>query len=346
MYLDLEIQLLKQIQELKKRTNFIAIKSEYEAEGSDNAEIQYVQSLSKKLRIKHFVKIGGVEAKNDIYNWIKFGVDGIIAPMVESRFGMKKFISAIKDFKTSKKPYLAINIETKNAIENIIDILNEAKGNINGAKKSVEASGTNHSTDPESISWTTKETVRTTSFWLIVAAEFLIILTSGTIGFQIVPFLSDSGYSLKIAAAVWSISSLLNAFSNPLWGFLSDKYSPRILVLYALCTCIAVTTTFLIFDPHQAGIISSILWGASSGGLTILGGMLIARYFGRKSFGTISGITGPFQTCGLGLGPILGAILYNTTEEYTILFVSAICFYLIAATLFLFAKRPTRINAL
>ena len=220
------------------------------------------------------------------------------------------------------------------------------KGNINESKKSVEASGTNHSTDPENISWTTKETVRTTSFWLIVAAEFLIILTSGTIGFQIVPFLNDSGYSLKIAAAVWSISSLLNAFSNPLWGFLSDKYSPRKLVLYALCICIAVTTTFLIFDPRQAGIISSILWGASSGGLTILGGMLIARYFGRKSFGTISGITGPFQTCGLGLGPILGAILYNTTEEYTILFVSAICFYLIAATLFLFAKRPTRINAL
>ncbi|MCL0105636.1 MFS transporter [Dehalococcoidia bacterium] len=220
------------------------------------------------------------------------------------------------------------------------------KGNIDGAKKSVEASGTSHSANPEDISWTTKETVRTTSFWLIVAAEFLIILTSGTIGFQIVPFLSDSGYSLKIAAAVWSISSLLNAFSNPLWGFLSDKYSPRKLVLCALCICITVTTTFLIFDPHQAGIISSILWGASSGGLTILGGMLIARYFGRKSFGTISGITGPFQTCGLGLGPILGAILYNTTEEYTILFVSAICFYLIAAILFLFAKRPTRINAL
>ena len=217
---------------------------------------------------------------------------------------------------------------------------------IDGAKKSVETSGTSHSANLEDNSWTTKETVKTTSFWFIVAAEFLIILTSGTIGFQIVPFLSDSGYSLKIAAAVWSISSLLNAFSNPLWGFLSDKYSPRKLVLYALCICIAVTTTFLIFDPRQAGIISSILWGASSGGLTILGGMLIARYFGRKSFGTISGITGPFQTCGLGLGPILGAILYNTTEEYTILFVSAICFYLIAAILFLFAKRPTRINAL
>tara|TARA_B100000427_G_C15518510_1_gene599274 strand:- start:3576 stop:4346 length:771 start_codon:yes stop_codon:yes gene_type:complete len=133
MYLDLEIQLLKQIQDLKKKANFIAIKSEYEAEGSDNAEIQYVQSLSKKLGIKHYVKIGGVEAKNDIYNCIKFGVDGIIAPMVESRFGMKKFISAVGEYKTIKKPYLAINIETKNAVENIVNILNESKGNIHGA---------------------------------------------------------------------------------------------------------------------------------------------------------------------------------------------------------------------
>ena len=188
--------------------------------------------------------------------------------------------------------------------------------------------------------------MRTKSFWLIVAAEFLIILTSGTIGFQIVPFLHDSGYSVSLAAIVWSISSLLNAFSNPLWGFLSDKYSPRKLVLNALCICIAVTSTFLIFDSHQTGVLSSILWGASSGGLTILGGMLIANYYGRKSFGTISGITGPFQTCGLGLGPTLGAILYNATEGYTILFMSAICFYLIAAILFLLAKRPARINAI
>ena len=217
---------------------------------------------------------------------------------------------------------------------------------LNGTKKPVGISDEGHSTNQKDISWTAKETVKTTSFWLIVAAEFLIILTSGTIGFQIVPFLNDSGHSLKVAAAVWSVSSLLNAFSNPLWGFLSDKYSPRKLVLYALGICITVTTTFLIFDPHNTGIISSILWGASSGGLTILGGMLIARYFGRKSFGTISGITGPFQTCGLGLGPTLGAILYNMTEEYTILFVSAIFSYLIAAILFLLVKRPTKINAL
>ena len=51
-------------------------------------------------------------------------MDGIIAPMVESRFGMKKFISAVGEYKTIKKPYLAINIETKNAVENIVNILN------------------------------------------------------------------------------------------------------------------------------------------------------------------------------------------------------------------------------
>ena len=91
MYLDIKNKLFKEIEDLKKFTNFFAIKAEYEAEGSDNNEIQFLRTLTKAANLKFFVKIGGVEAKNDIFNCIKIGVDGIIAPMVESRFGVFKF---------------------------------------------------------------------------------------------------------------------------------------------------------------------------------------------------------------------------------------------------------------
>ena len=41
--------------------------------------------------------------------------------------------------------------------------------------------------------WTASQASRTPAFWLIIAAESLVILMSGTINFQIVPYLRDIG---------------------------------------------------------------------------------------------------------------------------------------------------------
>ena len=162
--------------------------------------------------------------------------------------------------------------------------------------------------------WSAREAAKTFTLWAIVSAEFLIILTSGTIGFQLVPYLHESGLPISMAALAWTISTLLNAFSNPIWGFLSDIYSPRKLVLSAMPICLVVTSIFLLIDGGYPGFACVVIWGAASGGLNVLGGMIIANYFGRHSFGSISGIMGPFQIIGLGLGPIIGAITVSYTH--------------------------------
>ena len=73
--------------------------------------------------------------------------------------------------------------------------------------------------------WSAREAAKTFTLWAIVSAEFLIILTSGTIGFQLVPYLHESGLPISMAALAWTISTLLNAFSNPIWGFLCLLYT-------------------------------------------------------------------------------------------------------------------------
>ena len=188
--------------------------------------------------------------------------------------------------------------------------------------------------------WSAREAAKTFTLWAIVSAEFLLILTSGTIGFQLVPYLHESGLPISMAALAWTISTLLNAFSNPIWGFLSDIYSPRKLVLSAMPICLVVTSIFLLIDGGYPGFACVVIWGAASGGLNVLGGMIIANYFGRHSFGSISGIMGPFQIIGLGLGPIIGAIMYDATGGYMYLFAFAIITYLAATMLFFFAKPP------
>lgn len=190
------------------------------------------------------------------------------------------------------------------------------------------------------FSWHAGEAALTYSFWFIVIAESLMILMAGSFSFQIVPFLISSDVSPSVATVALSISSMLGAFVNPGWGFLSDKYPPRRLALIAtLVTGISMLLLLVISDGGALFFIV-IFWGTASGGLNILGSMMLAQYFGRGSYGSITGLVGPFQTGALGLGPTFGALLFNRTGGYTSLFIFALFAYGISLVLIYAARRP------
>lgn len=130
MYLSSQIELEKSINKLKKENNLIGVKSEFESEGSSIEDIARLKILATKVKTKLYVKIGGVEAKNDIYKCVELGVDGIIAPMVETKFGLIKFLESVESLNLKKKPELTINIETKSGYQNIDEIIKSCLGKI------------------------------------------------------------------------------------------------------------------------------------------------------------------------------------------------------------------------
>ena len=188
-------------------------------------------------------------------------------------------------------------------------------------------------------SWSAGEALATSAFWFIVSAEMLTILTSGTVGFQIVPFLVDSGISQPVAVIALSLSSLLGALVNPGWGVLADRYQPRLLATFAT---LATAAFFIPTAGGMGGFVVAIVWGIASGGLNVLGSMMLAQYFGRASYGTITGLTGPFQMAFLGLGPTFGALLYRATDGYSVIWFYALGAYALATLLIFSARRPTR----
>ncbi len=194
----------------------------------------------------------------------------------------------------------------------------------------------------EESSWTAGEAIRTSAFWLIVAAEMLTILTSGTVGFQVVPFLVDSEVPQPLAVAALSLSSLLGALVNPGWGILADMYQPRLLATFATLLAMFTTVFFIITGGGQSGFFAAIAWGTASGGLNVLGSMMLAQYYGRGSYGAITGLTGPFQMVFLGLGPTFGALLYEVTGSYSMLWFYALGAYGAAAVLIFIARKPHR----
>lgn len=149
----IEKLLYTQLCELRNNYNLQGIKAEFEAEGSNFRDVMRLRRLTSSAGVKLYLKIGGVEALRDLKDAIEIGVDGVIAPMVESVFGAKKFYESIQKFYKDNPIHTTLNIETKTAIENFSEILYYANGkfnNINIGRSDLSASFLNPWITPES----------------------------------------------------------------------------------------------------------------------------------------------------------------------------------------------------
>lgn len=188
--------------------------------------------------------------------------------------------------------------------------------------------------------WRAREVMFVPAFWFIVWGEFLAVSTTAAVGFQVVPFLSDAGLSQTSAAAALTVGVLLGGLSVPLWGHLSDKFTIKRLTIAALAATAAATLAFALTEARSVGFYITIAWGIASGAIPVVGSMMLGNYFGRTSFGTLTGLTGPFRTAAMGLGPAMGALLFNLTGGYTAMFAIAIVSYAAAMALNGGARRP------
>lgn len=129
----IERKMLDILKELKNEHNVLAIKAEFEAEGSRTDELVKLNEIVFRADMNLFIKIGGCEAVRDLDQCRLLGASGIMAPMVETPFAMKKFVGAAKKVygEDVKDIEWIINAETKTCRENFDAILEEGKGFLN-----------------------------------------------------------------------------------------------------------------------------------------------------------------------------------------------------------------------
>jgi len=125
-----EQKMYDQLRILKESCNIQGVKAEFEAEGSSLRDLFRLRRITSLLGVKLFLKIGGPEAIRDIKDSLEIGVDGLIAPMVESKFGAKKFVDAFTEIYQGSPVHTALNVETETGIRNIEEIVNFSRGHI------------------------------------------------------------------------------------------------------------------------------------------------------------------------------------------------------------------------
>lgn len=129
----IEKRMLEVLRDLKQNYGVLAIKAEFEAEGSRKDELVKLNEIVFRADMDLIIKIGGCEAVRDLDQCKLLGATGIMAPMIETPFAMKKFVCAAQKVYGEEFENIEwiVNTETKTCRENLDEILEEGKGFLN-----------------------------------------------------------------------------------------------------------------------------------------------------------------------------------------------------------------------
>ena len=192
----------------------------------------------------------------------------------------------------------------------------------------------------EEFNWTLSEVIQTPALWLLIVASITAHIVNAGVGFHLVAYYTDVGIATEVAVGALSIYAFTGAIANVVWGFLSERISERLLAS-AVMFLTAATILYLqtVITPPGA-FIFAVFFGLTSRGEGTLVNIILAQYYGRNSYGTISGFVNPFNMIGLGTGPLISSVMFDHTGSYQEVFSIFIATSLVSAILLWLAKKP------
>lgn len=194
------------------------------------------------------------------------------------------------------------------------------------------------------IEFTLRQAMRTRAFWLIVLTFACSTLVMGALNIHIIPFLTDIGVDPLVAAGMMAMMVFFTVPARFLGGAFADRIRKdrlQFIVAAAFLVQALGIIAFLVRQNITMAYVMLILYGIGSGAPTPVRLSMGGKYFGRKAFASILGVT-MFLNAPLSLiAPIYSGWIYDTTHSYNIAF-TTFAILLLFATLFASFIKPPR----
>ncbi len=161
-----------------------------------------------------------------------------------------------------------------------------------------------------------REAWRSGTFWLIVAAFFLMSVSFHGCFIHLVPMLTDRGVPGRQAVLAISLLAVGSMTGRLCAGYLLDRFfgPPIAIALFGLAT----TGILLLWTGLGSGwaFLAATLLGVGMGAEGDIVPYLLSRYFGLRAFGEIYGYAFTAFVLGAVIGPLVMAASFDFTGSY------------------------------
>ena len=186
--------------------------------------------------------------------------------------------------------------------------------------------------------------IKTPAFWLILLSLFLVSTSTSGIGLHLIPHLTQQGLSAGAAVGAVSVMSVSGAFAALAFGFVAERVSAKLLL--AMVYLLGAVSMWVLMGAHTLpeAYMFAVLQGSVGSGVNTLAPLMWARYYGRRTLGSIFGLSRAAQVVGFAVGPLGSAVAFDRTGTYQGAFLTLALVSVAAALLLVTTRRPTLLN--
>ena len=171
--------------------------------------------------------------------------------------------------------------------------------------------------------FTLQQTLRSANFWFLSVMAFCTFYSILAMIGHVFLMLDGQGYSPQISATGVSIIFIGGFIGKVISGKLAEMIGRKIVlvggVAMMLLGSLLIVSSIFYKNPLLIWI-GLTLYGTGWGGLYTLIQLLVADLFGLIAIGKIMGVINIIDTIGGGLGPIITAVIYDSTQNYLLPF--------------------------
>ena len=185
------------------------------------------------------------------------------------------------------------------------------------------------------------QALRSRQFMLLMLANFFCCAAHSGPIFHTVSYAVTCGIPMIAAVSIYSVEGLAGMFGRVGFGLAGDRYgAQRVLVIGLLAQAFAILAYVSV--NRLAGFYTvAMAVGAIYAGTMPLYAVIIRENFPLRMMGTIIGASAMAGSLGMSTGPLLGGLIYDRLDSYTMMYVGSWGMGL-AAMLVLMAFRPFR----
>jgi len=203
--------------------------------------------------------------------------------------------------------------------------------------------GAQYAAEVDEVEFSVRQVFRTRVYWLLVAINGAHSLIGGAIGIHTIPFLTDLGIDPMVAAGIMVVMIGSSVPARLFGGLIMDRVRTRHLgfVLFGAYVLQFVGIgIFLLYRTLPSIYAWYVVYGVGMGIGYVANPLLRARYFGRKSFGSVNGVTALILTPFGVVAPVYAGWVYDSTGSYISAFTLFAGLLAFSVVLILFARPP------